>query len=65
MMIETPLSFHIQKSILVVFYLLMMHMVHQDNLDQYMGQKLLNITHIQVEGAISVPFQWCWKNSLA
>ena len=32
-------------------------MVHQDNLDQELGQNLLGITHIQVEEVISVQNQ--------
>ena len=35
----------------------MLHMVHKDHLDQELGQNLLDITHIQVEGEIYVQNQ--------
>ena len=40
-----------------MFYLLMLHMVHQDHLDQELGQNLLVITHIQVEEVLYIQKQ--------
>ena len=40
-----------------MLFLWIIHMLHQDNLDQELGQNILNITHIQVEEVIFVQNQ--------
>ena len=42
---------------LVTLKLLMLNLVHQDHLDEGMGQNVFDITHIQVEGETSVQNQ--------
>ena len=37
-----------------VLYLLMIHMVHQDNLDQDLGQNILDKKHVHIEKVFSV-----------
>ena len=41
-----------------------MHIVHWGHLDIEIGQNVSDITHIQLEGEISAPFQWFQKYSL-
>ena len=52
----------LMKEKLVIFKLRMLHLVHQDYLDQYTSQNLLVITRIQVEGVTSVQNQYLYMD---
>ena len=43
--------FNNEKLKLVALKLLILHLVHHDHLDQYLGKTVLVLTHIHVEGA--------------
>ena len=50
--IDSHLNYEqIQKGVL---YLLMIHMVHQDNLDQDLDQNILDKKHVHIEKLFSV-----------
>ena len=42
----------------------MMHLVHQDHLDEELGQNVLVITHLQVEGENTVQNQHQYMDQL-